>query len=76
MAKPKDYWTSQRPDGTWAVKTPGAARASAVAPTQAEAWDRAKHLARANGGEAYLRGKNGQIRERNTYGHDPEKSPG
>ena len=28
------------------------------------------------GGEAYLTGRNGQIRERNTYGHDPESSEG
>jgi hypothetical protein len=71
-----DYWTQKRSDGKWETKREGASRASNVFPTQAEAWDRTKDLARSGDGEAYLKGQNGLIRERNTYGHDPEKSKG
>lgn len=72
---PKDYWTTKHPDG-WQVKGEGNSRATSVHSTQSEAWDEAKGRAREAGGEAYLTGKNGQIRERNTYGYDPEKSKG
>ena len=71
-----NFWTQKRPDGTWEVKREGANRASRVAATQAEAWARAKELARSSAGEAYLKGENGLIRARNTYGHDPEKTKG
>ncbi|AXI42744.1 DUF2188 domain-containing protein [Sulfitobacter sp. SK011] len=76
MADKRDYWTQQRSDGSWESKREGASRASSVSPTQAEAWEKSKDLARDRGGEAYLKGTNGQIRERNTYGNDPKKSKG
>ncbi|MFD3413685.1 DUF2188 domain-containing protein [Streptomyces cyaneofuscatus] len=63
----------------WVVTTPGAARASAVAPTQAAAVARAKEiLANSGGGELRVRGKNGQVREQNTVppGNDPKRSKG
>ena len=76
MADDRDYWTQKRPDGKWETKKEGASRASAVFDTQKEAWGRSKDLARERGGEAYLKGENGRIRDRNTYGHDPRKSKG
>jgi len=76
MADRRDYWTQQRPDGLWEAKHEGAARASGVFKTQAEAWNRSKDLARGQQGEAYLKGCNGQIRERNTYGTDPRRTKG
>ncbi|MER6093406.1 DUF2188 domain-containing protein [Streptomyces bluensis] len=69
---------SKRDDG-WAVTKPGAERASAVLPTQAEAVSRAKEiLANGGGGELRIRGKNGQVREQNTVpqGNDPRRSKG
>lgn len=69
---------SKRDDG-WAVTKPGAERASAVLPTQAEAAARAKEiLANDGGGELRIRGTNGQVREQNTVppGSDPKKSKG
>lgn len=70
MSKSKNYWTTPHSDG-WAVKGEGRQRASSVHQTQEGAWNETRRLARGAGGEALLRGKNGQIRARNTYGHDP-----
>ncbi|MDP1583280.1 MAG: DUF2188 domain-containing protein [Bradyrhizobium sp.] len=65
-----NYWTTKRSDG-WAVKKEGAARASSVHDTQSDAWSEARRLARGAGGEALLKGNDGKIRARNTYGKDP-----
>ncbi|WP_265519232.1 DUF2188 domain-containing protein [Nitratireductor luteus] len=43
MPDTKNYWTQQRPDGKWESKREGAARASKVTTTQADAWS---HLGR------------------------------
>ena len=71
----KNYWATSHPEG-WQVKGAGNSRATSVHATQAEAWAEAQARARDTLGEAYLTGRNGQIRERNTYGHDPESSKG
>lgn len=39
-----NIFVEQRPDGTYAVERPGAERASAILPTQAEAIKRAKQI--------------------------------
>jgi hypothetical protein len=57
----------------WAVKAEGAAQAVAVFKTQSEAWERAKAIARKERSEAILYGRNGLIRARSTYGHDPRR---
>ena len=71
----KDYWTTRHPDG-WQVKGAGNSRATSVHETQAQAWAESRERAKGAGGEAYLQNRHGQIRERNTYGHDPESSRG
>lgn len=76
MANDKNYWTSQREDGQWAVQKEGGERASSLHKTQAEAWEAAKQNARQTGGEAFLKGRDGKIRERNTYGTDPHPPRG
>jgi len=60
----------------WAVKEQGAAEPFAVFKTQSEAWEKAKSIARKERAEAFLHGRDGQIRERNTYGHDPTRHKG
>ena len=60
----------------WAVKEEGAAEPFAVFKTQSEAWEKAKSIARKERTEAFLHGRDGQIRERNTYGHDPTRNKG
>ncbi|WP_230281596.1 DUF2188 domain-containing protein [Croceicoccus sp. Ery15] len=71
MANDKNYWTQKRPDGRWESKREGGERASKVSDTQAEAWAYSKSKAKEGGGEAFLKGRNNEIRERNTYGKDP-----
>ena len=60
----------------WAVKEEGAAEPFALFKTQSEAWEKAKSIARKERAEALLHGRDGQIRERNTYGHDPTRHKG
>ncbi|MGB6349004.1 MAG: DUF2188 domain-containing protein [Pseudolabrys sp.] len=64
------FWTTKRNDG-WAVKKEGATRVSSVHNSQSDAWAETRRLARGSGGEAYLKGSDGRIRARNTYGKDP-----
>lgn len=66
----KNYWAGPNERG-WQVKGAGNGRASSVYETQAEAWNEARRLARGSEGEAFLQGRDGQIRARNSYGHDP-----
>jgi len=58
------------------VKEEGAAEPFAVFKTQSEAWEKAKSIARKERTEAFLHGRDGQIRERNTYGYDPTRHKG
>jgi Uncharacterized protein conserved in bacteria (DUF2188) len=60
----------------WAVKEEGAAEPFAVFKTQNEAWEKAKSIARKERSEALLHGRDGRVRERNTYGHDPVRQKG
>jgi len=55
----------------WAVKREGADRATKVVPTQKEAEHIARDIARNNQSEVFIHGRNGQIRERDSYGNDP-----
>lgn len=71
MPDKKNYWTQQRPDGKWESKREGADRATKVTDTQAEAWSHSKQRAAEIKGEALLKGRDGKIRERNTYGKGP-----
>ena len=76
MGTDKGYWASPRKVGGWSVKRSGASRASSVHNTQAEAWKETRRLARGEGSEAFLMGKDGKIRARNTYGNDPNPPRG
>ena len=55
----------------WAVKGAGNRRATSVHETQREAIQSARSTAINQGSEMLIHGRNGQIRERNTYGKDP-----
>lgn len=57
--------------GMWQVKGAGNSKATAVVSTQKEAISIAKGIAKNQGSELVIHGRNGQIREKNTYGHDP-----
>lgn len=57
--------------GKWSVRTAGATRASGTFATQQEAIESARDKARRQGTELYVHGRDGRIRERNSYGNDP-----
>lgn len=68
MPNKKNHWISQREDGNWADKREGTSRASGIYKTQQEAFDAARESAKQEGGEVFIKGTDGQIRECNTYG--------
>jgi len=63
-------------EGQWQVKVEGLPLAPTTYRTQAEARDAGRELARNTQAELLVHGRDGKIRERNTYGHDPRTSKG
>jgi uncharacterized protein DUF2188 len=63
-------------DKGWRVEIEGSARPRSTHGTQAEAAKAAREIARKNKSELLIHGRNGKIRERNTYGHDPRRTKG
>jgi hypothetical protein len=55
----------------WSVRRAGASRASGTYTTQEEAIERAKDIAQSQRTELFIHGRDGRIRERNSYGRDP-----
>lgn len=55
----------------WAVTPEGAPEPSTICKTQSAAWEKAKSAARRERSEAILHGKDGQVRDRATYAHEP-----
>lgn len=79
MRKPNKRVVQQRDDGDWEVRKPGATRASAVTPTQADGIGRARTiLGNDGGGELQVRSRKGIIRAQDTIapGNDPRSSKG
>ncbi|MCG8328561.1 MAG: DUF2188 domain-containing protein [Chitinophagales bacterium] len=60
----------RHPEG-WALKRGGSSRATKVFPTQGAAIEYGRDVSRNQGAEFFIHGRNGQIRERNSYGNDP-----
>ena len=58
-------------DKGWRVEVEGSSRARSTHPTQAEAARAGREIARRNKSELLVHGRNGQIRDRRTYGSDP-----
>lgn len=59
----------------WRVEI-AAGRARSVHRTQAGAREAAREMARRTRSELFVHGRDGRIRERNTYGPDPRQSKG
>lgn len=74
MSKGRDRTISRRDDGTWENKRNDTDRASSVHDTQKDAIDTARGmLERSGGGELTTKGRDGQIRSKDTIppGNDP-----
>lgn len=69
MSKGKNQHVVKHPDG-WAVKGAGNEKSTKVVNTQKEAIGIAKGIAQNQNSELLIHGKNGQIREKNSYGND------
>lgn len=57
--------------GGWAVRNSGALRASRNFETQAEAIAYGRTAAKSSGSELYVHGRDGTIKNRNSYGNAP-----
>jgi Uncharacterized protein conserved in bacteria (DUF2188) len=55
----------------WAVKGAGAQKPSSVHQTQGSAIGAAREIAKNQATELFVHGRNGQIRERDSFGNDP-----
>jgi len=60
----------KRPDG-WAVVGEGNSRDTSVHPTQRDAIERAREIARNQHSEVVIHGEDGKIRDKDSYGNDP-----
>jgi hypothetical protein len=63
-------------DGRWSVRKTGSNRVTRTYDTQREAISEARKIARNQGGELYIHGRDGRIRERDSYGKDPHPPKG
>lgn len=71
MANKKNVSVQPTGDGDWGAKREGADRYSRRFDTQKEAIDAGRRMAQDSKGELSIRGKDGQIREKRSYGGDP-----
>ncbi|WP_029888582.1 DUF2188 domain-containing protein [Polycyclovorans algicola] len=59
------------PSGGWSVKNSGATRASKVFDTQQQAITYGRDAAKKTRSELYVHGRDGTIKNKNSYGNDP-----
>lgn len=62
--------------GKWSVRKAGSPKASKTFDTQDDAIRHAKDIAKNQKTEMYIHGRDGRIRERNSYGNDPHPPKG
>jgi len=55
----------------WAIKGEGNSKNTLIISNQSEAIKIARDIAQNQGSELFIHNRQGQIRERNSYGHDP-----
>ncbi len=68
MTKPTQH-VVHHPEG-WAVRKSGSDRVTAVFDTQKEAIDRAREISKNQETEMFIHGRDGRIRERDSFGND------
>jgi hypothetical protein len=70
MSKPSKH-VIPNAGGGWAVKNSGAVRASRTFNTQSEAIAYGRNAAKSAHSELYVHGRDGTIKNKNSYGNDP-----
>lgn len=70
MDKKRNLSVNPHPDG-WEIKRDGGDRASKVTTRKQDAVDAARDMARRDGVELTIRGKDGKIQQKDSYGSDP-----
>lgn len=66
----KNQHVVPHPDG-WAVKGAGNSKATSVHPTQSDAINSGRDIARNQKSELVIHRPNGRIRDKDSYGNDP-----
>ncbi len=75
MSNKRNQHVVPRTDG-WAVRGERAERASGVFPTKAEATQAGRTIARNQGTELVIHGRNGRIQSKDSHGKDPSPPRG
>jgi hypothetical protein len=70
MAKARNIHVVPRKDG-WIIRKEGASRATSVHETQRDAVEVGREIARNQSSELVIHGRDGRIRDRDSYGADP-----
>ncbi|MCY3879306.1 MAG: DUF2188 domain-containing protein [Rhodobacteraceae bacterium] len=63
-------------DGKWAVRKSGSDKVTKIFDTQQKAIAKGREFARKQGTELYIHGRDGRIRDRDSYGRDPHPPKG
>lgn len=70
MSKGKNQHVTPK-GGEWQVKGAGNQKATVTMPTQKKAIEVAKEIAKNQKSEVVIHGKDGRIRDKDSYGNDP-----
>ncbi|HAJ78215.1 MAG TPA: hypothetical protein DCO75_00460 [Fibrobacteres bacterium] len=71
MAKTANQHVVPSGEGRWTVRSAGANRATKAFSTQVCAVNFARKIAKRNDSELFIHGRDGTIRDRESYGNDP-----
>ena len=76
MAAKSNIAVEPRSDGHWAVQRDGTKRASSLHNTQKQAESAARAMAKRDGVELVVKGRDGAIQRRDSFGNDPPRRRG
>jgi hypothetical protein len=76
MAAKPHISVEPRPDGRWAAQRDGSSRASSLHKTQKAAETAARVIARRDKTDVVIKGRDGSIQRRDSYGNDPRSRKG
>lgn len=71
MTKKTTQHVVKNSSGGWAVKKGGSSKATKVHKTQKEAIVHGREIAKNQKAELYIHGQDGKIRQKDSYGNDP-----